>query len=174
MVLLFIASSLCLSKYSTEGAQANDNGQSKAPDSSTPASTTEELEKLLSQNKILLEEKKSFEDKYKRALAEGENVRRRMLRQVEEAKLFGIQSFCKDLLEVADILEKATDSAPADQLKDGVNPHLVQMFEGLKMTNAQLLKVNLHYLVFLLFILRFLANFNNMELAALNVLLSLE
>lgn len=36
-----------------------------------------------------------------RALAENENIRKRLLKQVEEAKLFGIQGFCKDLLEVS-------------------------------------------------------------------------
>lgn len=100
-----------------------------------------EIEELQTMNKKLLDDKNEFEDKYKRALAEAENVRKRMLRQVEESKLFGIQSFCKDLLEVADILDKATQSCPKDQLKEGVNPHFAQLFEGLKMTDAQLCKV---------------------------------
>ncbi|GFG33776.1 hypothetical protein Cfor_05120, partial [Coptotermes formosanus] len=39
-------------------------------------------------------------DKYKRALADGENMRRRLMKQIEDAKHFGIQGFCKDLLEV--------------------------------------------------------------------------
>jgi molecular chaperone GrpE len=42
----------------------------------------------------------SSQDKYKRALADGENMRRRLMKQIEDAKLFGIQGFCKDLLEV--------------------------------------------------------------------------
>ena len=36
-------------------------------------------------------------------IAETENVQQRMLKLVEEAKLFGIQSFSKDILEVAGI-----------------------------------------------------------------------
>ena len=51
-----------------------------------------------------------------RALAETENVRQRMLKLVEEAKLFGIQSFSKDILEVANILEEATASVPPTEL----------------------------------------------------------
>lgn len=39
-----------------------------------------------------------------RALADGENVRRRMLKQIEDAKSFAIQGFCKDLLDVSFIL----------------------------------------------------------------------
>jgi hypothetical protein len=42
----------------------------------------------------------SPQDKYKRALADSENMRRRLMKQIDDAKLFGIQGFCKDLLEV--------------------------------------------------------------------------
>ena len=45
-------------------------------------------------------ENESLIDKYKRALAETENMRKRSERLVEEAKTFAIQGFCKDLLEV--------------------------------------------------------------------------
>ena len=85
--------------------------------------------------------KNDLEDKYKRALADGENLRVRLIKQIEDAKIFGIQGFCKDLLEVADILGKATESVPKDELTDK-NPHLKTLYEGLKMTEAQLHKVN--------------------------------
>lgn len=52
----------------------------------------------------------------------------------------GIQSFCKDLLEVADILEKATESVPKEEIKDE-NPHLKSLYEGLVMTEVQIQKV---------------------------------
>ncbi|CAG0880311.1 unnamed protein product [Cyprideis torosa] len=77
------------------------------------------------------------EDKYKRALADMENLRKRLERQIEDAKLFGYQKFCKDLLEVSDILSKATESVPPDQISDR-NPHLKNLYEGLQMTQAQL------------------------------------
>ena len=80
-----------------------------------------------------------FQDKYMRSLAETENVRTRMKKQIDEAKIFGIQGFCKDLLEVADILNKATESTPQEELQK--NQHLKDLFEGLNMTNTQLLKV---------------------------------
>lgn len=53
--------------------------------------------------------------------------------------LSGIQAFCKDLLEVADILEKATQSVPQAELRDD-NPHLKSLYEGLVMTEAQIQK----------------------------------
>ncbi|XP_043247865.1 grpE protein homolog, mitochondrial [Colletes gigas] len=81
-----------------------------------------------------------LDGKYKRALADGENLRVRLMKQIEDAKLFGIQGFCKDLLEVADILGKATESVPKDELTEK-NPHLKTLYEGLRMTEAQLHKV---------------------------------
>lgn len=81
-----------------------------------------------------------LQDKYKRALADGENLRTRMTKQVSDAKMFGIQSFCKDLLEVADVLSRATDSVPKEELCES-NPHLKSLFEGLLMTEAQLQNV---------------------------------
>lgn len=97
----------------------------------------EQVEEL---NKSLSEEKdKNVEllDKYKRALADGENLRQRLTKQIDDAKLFGIQSFCKDLLEVADILGHATESVPETEINDK-NPHLKSLFEGLKMTKGTL------------------------------------
>ena len=75
-----------------------------------------------------------------RALAETENVRKRMAKQIEDTKKFGIQNFCKDLLEVADILGKATETVPKEELKDD-NPHLKNLFDGVVMTEEQLQKV---------------------------------
>ncbi|XP_032665929.1 grpE protein homolog 1, mitochondrial [Odontomachus brunneus] len=94
-------------------------------------------------NKELTELKESkdvIEDKYKRALAEGENIRVRLTKQINDAKLFGIQGFCKDLLDVADVLGKATESVPKDEITEK-NPHLKSLYEGLIMTEAQLHKV---------------------------------
>lgn len=90
-------------------------------------------------NKGLTEEKeKSAEllDKYKRALADGENLRLRLTKQIDDAKQFGITSFCKDLLEVADVLSRATESVPDEELKK--NAHLKSLFEGLTMTKGTL------------------------------------
>lgn len=41
-----------------------------------------------------------FQDKYKRALADCENTRRMKFVEVDKAKNFAIQGFCKDLIEV--------------------------------------------------------------------------
>ncbi|XP_011861260.1 PREDICTED: grpE protein homolog 1, mitochondrial [Vollenhovia emeryi] len=99
-----------------------------------------ELELINKELAMLKETKDTLEDKYKRALAEGENIRVRLTKQINDAKLFGIQGFCKDLLDVADVLGKATESVPKDQITEQ-NPHLKSLYEGLVMTEAQLHKV---------------------------------
>lgn len=67
-------------------------------------------------------------------------MRKRLTKQIDDAKIFGIQSFCKDLLEVSDILGHATEAVPKEELNDK-NPHLKTLYEGLTMTKAQLDKV---------------------------------
>lgn len=70
-------------------------------------------------------------------MADGENLRTRLTKQIQDAKLFGIQNFCKDLLEVADVLNRATESVPKQEISD-TNPHLKSLYEGLLMTEKQL------------------------------------
>lgn len=81
-----------------------------------------------------------MQDKYKRSLADGENLRQRLNKQIQDAKLFGIQSFCKDLLEVADNLGHATNAVPKDQL-NASNPHLTNLYDGLVLTRNSLTQV---------------------------------
>ncbi|KAI3410104.1 hypothetical protein GPALN_006466 [Globodera pallida] len=76
-------------------------------------------------------------DKYKRALADMENLRKRSQRQIEEAKVFAIQPFCKDLLEVADVLDLALLSLEKVELRDA---SVDSLQTGLKMTKEVLLK----------------------------------
>ena len=71
-------------------------------------------------------------DKYRRAIAESENMRKRLTKQIEDGKIFGIQSFSKDLLEVADVLDKAV-SVEGQSAQD--------LHKGLEMTKAQLHQV---------------------------------
>ncbi|OWF40336.1 GrpE protein-like 1 [Mizuhopecten yessoensis] len=141
-----------LKQFSATATETNNNGSTPPepkekseekletkPDQK--ASGPSEAEITLQKEKAKLEETmKDIKDKYMRALAETENVRRRMKNQVDDAKIFGIQGFCKDLLEVADILGKATESVPKEELKEE-NIHLKNLFQGLTMTESQLLKV---------------------------------
>lgn len=119
-------------------AQQPDKPSAEEEKNKSPA---EESAELLAAEKAKLEDQiKEITDKYKRALADTENLRLRSKKLVEDAKLYGIQGFCKDLLEVADILEKATQSVPKEEIKPD-NPHLKNLYEGLIMTEGQMHKV---------------------------------
>ncbi|CAH1257876.1 GRPEL1 [Branchiostoma lanceolatum] len=127
-----------LATTATETSKTED---AEADKSETPAEgEMSQADKKLTEEKAKLDkELKEYKDKYVRALAETENVRQRMKQQLADAKLYGIQSFCKDLLEVADVLQKATETVPAEEMKN--NPTLKTLFEGLKMTETQMQKV---------------------------------
>lgn len=107
---------------------------------STLENLQQENQKLQDSMKELQEMNKSSLDKYRLALADTENLRKRMERQVSDAKEYGIQSFCKDLLEVPDILRAAIESVSDDSILEE-NKTLKDMHEGLKMTESVLLKV---------------------------------
>ncbi|XP_056156294.1 grpE protein homolog 1, mitochondrial isoform X2 [Lampris incognitus] len=120
-------------------AAQQKNGQRSEEEASKPEQSA--AEKTLVEEKIQLEEQlKEVTEKFKRALADTENLRTRSKKMVEDAKLYGIQGFCKDLLEVADILEKATESVPKEEVTTQ-NPHLKNLYDGLVMTEVQIQKL---------------------------------
>ncbi|CAB1351850.1 unnamed protein product [Coregonus sp. 'balchen'] len=120
-------------------ATQQKSGQGSEEDQNAEQSAAE---KVLAEEKGQLEEQlKEVTDKYKRALADTENLRMRSQKMVEDTKLYGIQGFCKDLLEVADILEKATESVPSEEVSSQKNPHLKNLYDGLVMTDKQIQKV---------------------------------
>jgi len=75
------------------------------------------VEKLTKELAAAKEQNAELLDKYKRSLADSENMRNRLNKQISDAKIFGIQSFCKDLLEVADTLGHATQAVPKDKVQ---------------------------------------------------------
>lgn len=112
---------------SITSTEANENEKKLSAD----------IESLNKEIASLKEKNNELTDKYKRSLADGENLRVRLTKQISDAKIFGIQSFCKDLLEVADILGHATEAVPKEELTED-NKHLKNLFEGLTMTKASL------------------------------------
>lgn len=123
------------SRWRSQEEVKKENGQAEVPENERKLLTQiDELTKGLTEQK---DKSAELLDKYKRALADGENLRLRMTKQIDDAKQFGIQSFCKDLLEVSDILGRATESVPKEEVTDK-NPHLKNLFEGLTMTKRTL------------------------------------
>merc|ERR1719228_2747621 len=98
---------------------SSKNEEAEKKDSEETRTEMSEAERALHDKIAELEEGNAeLLDKYRRSLADFENLRARMNKQVGDAKLFGIQAFCKDLLEVADVLNKAISSVPSEALRD--------------------------------------------------------
>ncbi|KAL4659778.1 hypothetical protein GN956_G1001 [Arapaima gigas] len=74
----------------------------------------------------LEEQVQNLTEKYNKALADADTVRRKTQKFVEDAKLFGIQSFCRDLVEVADLLEQAPDG-PEGEVAQGTSQELAKI-----------------------------------------------
>lgn len=75
----------------------------------------------------------SLKDKFLRAFAEAENVRRRADKEVADAKTYGVASFARDMLTVADDLARALASVD-DKVKDEAEGSLKALLEGLELT----------------------------------------
>lgn len=81
----------------------------------------------------------SFKDKYLRAFAEAENIRRRADREIADAKVYGIASFARDVLNVADDLARAL-AAVDQETKDTAEGAVKGLIDGLELTERSLLK----------------------------------
>ncbi len=79
----------------------------------------------------------TIKDQLLRAVAETENVRRRLEQQAEERGKYAVAGFAKDMLQVADNLRRALDSIPAEAREtDAVARTLA---EGVELTERGLL-----------------------------------
>src|SRR6201992_2757504 len=77
-------------------------------------------------------------DKMLRTLAEMENLRQRTRREVNDAKTYGITGFARDVLDIADNLQRALDADPAEA-KAAADPGLKALIEGVELTERSLL-----------------------------------
>ena len=82
----------------------------------------------------VIAERDQWKDRALRAVAEAENTRRRAETQSNDARAYAIQRFARDLLGVADNLERALQAAPKDA--EGAAAGLIT---GLELTQKSLL-----------------------------------
>jgi molecular chaperone GrpE len=81
-----------------------------------------------------------FKDKLLRTLAEMENLRKRTQREVADARLYGNASFARDVLAVADNMQRALETIEPELLASG-DAKVKSMIEGVELTERELLKV---------------------------------
>ena len=73
-----------------------------------------------------------------RTLAEMENLRKRTSKEVADARTYGITGFARDILDIADNLQRALDAVPAEA-KASADPGLKALMEGVELTERSLL-----------------------------------
>src|SRR5271170_2915571 len=86
----------------------------------------------------LVKEAAESRDKMLRTLAEMENLRKRTTSEVADARTYGISGFARDVLDIADNLQRALDAVPAEA-KASADPGLKALIEGVELTERSLL-----------------------------------
>ena len=86
----------------------------------------------------LVKEVAEARDKALRTLAEMENLRKRTAREVTDARAYGITGFARDVLDIADNLQRALDAVPAET-RESADPMLKALIEGVELTERSLL-----------------------------------
>jgi molecular chaperone GrpE len=85
----------------------------------------------------LTKEAAEAKDRMLRTLAEMENLRKRTAREVSDARTYGISGFARDVLDIADNLQRALDAVPAEA-RAAADPGLKSLIEGVELTERSL------------------------------------
>ncbi len=86
---------------------------------------------------ILEAEKDEMRDQLLRTLAETEYIRKRAEREKSESRIYAIERFAGDLLNVADNLDRALGALPDDE-KAALTEAGKNLFDGIEMTSKEL------------------------------------
>ena len=88
----------------------------------------------------LTSEAAELKERYLRAVAETENVRKRAEREKNEAAQFGFQRFARDLLSVVDNFSRALD-AVKPEARAALPAAVAAVFDGIEATQRELLAI---------------------------------
>ncbi|MFC0240482.1 nucleotide exchange factor GrpE [Rhodopseudomonas telluris] len=113
-----------------------DEAQSAEPVVSKPYIMPDDPEE--GANEALVKEAAEARDKMLRTLAEMENLRRRTQKEVADARTYGVTAFARDVLEIADNLQRALDAVPAEA-RANADAGLKGLIEGVELTERSLL-----------------------------------
>lgn len=110
------------------------------PDAPAPESSPEpKVSKPYVDPSLLVDEAAEMKDRLLRTLADMENLRKRTEREVADARQYGIASFARDVLGVADNFRRALD-AIGPEVRAGADAAVVSFIEGVELTEKELLK----------------------------------
>jgi molecular chaperone GrpE len=110
-----------------------DTSGAPAPAGEAPAAEGDPAEKFA-------REASELKDRLLRSLAEMENLRRRTEREVAESRIYGVASFARDILAVADNMARALQMLEAE-LRQKADASVKALLDGVELTERELLKV---------------------------------
>ncbi|MBQ8106322.1 MAG: nucleotide exchange factor GrpE [Afipia sp.] len=129
---------------------ANSNGQKEPQDTSAPEAANDK-EPVVSKPYVmpddpeegsveaLTKEVAEARDRTLRTLAEMENLRKRTAKEVTDARTYGITAFARDVLDIADNLQRALDAVPTEA-REAADAGLKGLIEGVELTEKALHK----------------------------------
>jgi molecular chaperone GrpE len=88
----------------------------------------------------LSKESADYKDKLLRTLADMENLRRRTEREITDTRLYGISAFARDIIAVADNMQRALGALDAE-LREKADAGTKALLDGVELTERELLKV---------------------------------
>jgi molecular chaperone GrpE len=119
-----------------ETAAQDNEAQASKPQVSKPYIMPDDPEE--GSVEALAKELVEAKDRTLRTLAEMENLRKRTTREIADARTYGITAFARDVLDIADNLQRALDAVPAEA-KAAADPGLKALIEGVELTERSLL-----------------------------------
>jgi molecular chaperone GrpE len=115
-----------------------DPATGEAAGEGAPDQELSEAEKIARAMEMLIAENAELKDKVLRAAAEMENLRQRTARDVRDAKTYAVTNFARDMLAVADNLDRAIAALPAEA-RASADAGLAGLIEGVELTGRSLL-----------------------------------
>lgn len=123
-------------KTETNASAAGEGGLDSRTGAPEEAAEAERLQGLAA-------ERDEYKDKWMRSEAELANLRARTRREVEDARLYAVQKFARDVVEAAENLRRGIDSLPSPEPGEpAVVAKLREGFEGTERSFIALLERN--------------------------------
>jgi molecular chaperone GrpE len=112
----------------------------QSPETADPKAPEPKVSKPYVDPSFMVDEAAEMKGKLLRALADMENLRKRTEREVADARQYGIASFARDILAVADNFGRALGTI-GPEVRAGADAAVTSFIEGVELTEKELLRV---------------------------------
>lgn len=113
------------------------NPEQEGANAQTGAAGSDDIAREAAQIAALHSEIAELKERYLRALADTDNLRKRAEREKQDAAQFAFSRFARDLLAVADNFERALDVMKPEK-RAALTPEALSVIEGIEATHRQL------------------------------------